>query len=103
MKNKKDKLKEIFDSDEFNLLNIESSEKVEVKEEDQRLIDSFQEISNFFERHERPPGKGQIMEFKLYSRLESIKKDPSKWKFPKVEFGTGKWSDCIYECAVPIQ
>lgn len=80
MKNKENKLKEIFDSDEFNLLNIESSEKVQVKEEDQRLIDSFQEISNFYEKHERPPGKGQIMEFKLYSRLESMKKDPSKVK-----------------------
>lgn len=61
-------------------MNIESSEKVEVKEEDQRLIDSFQEISNFYEKHKRPPGNVEIMEFKLYSRLESIKKDSSKVK-----------------------
>ena len=80
MKKKKNKLKEIFDSDEFNLLNIESSVKVEVKEESQRLIDSFQEISNFYEKHERPPSKGSVIEFKLYSRLESIKKVPSKVK-----------------------
>jgi hypothetical protein len=80
MKNKVDKLKEIFDSDQFNLLNIESSENVEVNEVDQRLIDSFQEISNFYEKHERLPGMVHIMEFKLYSRLESIKKDPSKVK-----------------------
>ena len=80
MKNKENKLKEIFDSDEFNLLNIESSDKVEVKEESQRLIDSFQEISNYYEKHERPPSKGSVIEFKLYSRLESIKKVPSKVK-----------------------
>lgn len=80
MKNKGNKLKEIFDSDEFNLLNVNSSENTEVKEEDQRLIDSFQAISDFYEKNGKPPGKEQIMEFKLFSRLESIKKDPSKVK-----------------------
>lgn len=78
MMNKKDKLNEIFATDEFNLLNIESFTQEDFKEEDQRLIDSFQEISNFYEKHKRPPGMEEVIEFKLYSRLESIRKDPSK-------------------------
>lgn len=80
MKNKENKLKDVFDSDEFNLLNVDSTDKTTVKEEDQRLIDSFQEISDFYETNERPPSKSGILEFKLFSRLESIKKSASKVK-----------------------
>lgn len=80
MKNKENKLKDVFDSDEFNLLNVDSTDKTTVKEEDQRLIDSFQEISDFYETNDRPPSKSGILEFKLFSRLESIKKSASKVK-----------------------
>jgi len=80
MKNKENKLKDVFDSDEFNLLNVDSTDKTTVKEEDQRLIDSFQEISDFYETNDRPPSKSGILEFKLFSRLEAIKKNASKVK-----------------------
>lgn len=80
MKNKEDKLKEIFETDQFNLLHSEANEKSEHCEEDQRLIDSFKEISEFYEEHNIAPGKNGILEFKLHSRLEHIRKSPSKVK-----------------------
>lgn len=80
MKDKINRLKEIFNSDEFDLLNVESTNKPIIKEEDQRLIDSFQEISDFHEKNGRPPTSKGITEYILFSRLESIKKTPSKVK-----------------------
>lgn len=51
---KKLTLDDIFDDDEFGLL--ESKAKVSyIKSEDERLIDSFQEINAFFEKHKREP------------------------------------------------
>lgn len=75
-----DKLKAIFNSDEFNLLKVELTENLKTKEEHQRLIDSFKEISDFYEKNDRLPRAEEIKEFKLLSRLESIKKSPSKVK-----------------------
>ena len=47
MSSKGEKLREIFNTDEFNLLNVESDQKSSKTEQQQRLIDSFQEISDF--------------------------------------------------------
>ncbi|MDC0338966.1 GIY-YIG nuclease family protein [Flavobacteriales bacterium] len=79
MKDKNKKLKAIFNSDQFNLLNVESK-KDGPKEEDQRLIDSFQEISDFFEANGREPEENGMVEFKLFSRLQSIRNTPAKVK-----------------------
>ena len=52
--NKKKSLEDIFNDDEFGIL--ESKAKVSnVKSEDERLIDSFQEINAFFEKNKREP------------------------------------------------
>jgi len=80
MSSKGEKLREIFNTDEFNLLNVESDQKSSKTEQQQRLIDSFQEISDFYEKNRKLPEKNGILEFKLFSRLESIKKSPSKVK-----------------------
>jgi hypothetical protein len=51
---KKKTLEDIFNDDEFGIL--ESKAKVSnVKSEDERLIDSFQEINAFFEKNNREP------------------------------------------------
>ena len=73
MKNKKDKLREIFETDHFSLLDIDSKQN-SAKVPDQLLVDSFQEISNFFEKHNREPTESEdIIEIvsKVTTNLES--------------------------------
>ena len=80
-KTKKDKLSEIFENDLFGLLTIDESKQASISPQDSRLIDSFQEISNFYETNKRCPVLGDdIGEYRLASRLAAIKKDPKKVK-----------------------
>lgn len=78
---KKDKLSEIFDSDLLGLLEVNEPKKTSLSPQDSRLIDSFQEISDFYETNKRCPELGDdIGEYRLASRLAAIKKDPKKVK-----------------------
>lgn len=78
--NKKD-LKKIIDDDEFGILEIKVKSSADDQTED-RLIASFQEINTFFRKNEREPrpNSDDISEFKLYSRLEMLRKDRRKAK-----------------------
>ena len=78
-KTKKDKLSEIFESDLLGLLAVDEPLVTPVSPQDSRLIDSFQEISDFYETNQRCPELGDdICEYRLASRLAAIKKDPKK-------------------------
>ena len=80
-KTKKDKLSEIFESDLLGLLAVDEPKATLVSPQDSRLIDSFQEISDFYETNQRCPELGDdIGEDRLASRLAAIKKDPKKVK-----------------------
>lgn len=80
-KTKKDKLSEIFESDLLGLLAVDEPKNTPVSPQDSRLIDSFQEISDFYETNQRCPELGDdIGEYRLASRLAAIKKDPKKVK-----------------------
>lgn len=80
-KTKKDKLSEIFESDLLGLLAVDEPKTTPVSPQDSRLIDSFQEISDFYETNQRCPELGDdIGEYRLASRLAAIKKDPKKVK-----------------------
>jgi hypothetical protein len=80
-KTKKDKLSEIFESDLLGLLAVDEPKNPPVSPQDSRLIDSFQEISDFYETNQRCPELGDdIGEYRLASRLAAIKKDPKKVK-----------------------
>ena len=80
-KTKKDKLSEIFESDLLGLLAVDEPKATPVSPQDSRLIDSFQEISDFYEANQRCPELGDdIGEYRLASRLAAIKKDPKKVK-----------------------
>src|SRR5690606_17702129 len=46
--------------------------------QDERLIESFQEINAFFEKNNREPEATNVTEFKLLSRLKSLRQDASK-------------------------
>ena len=80
-KTKKDKLSEIYESDLLGLLAVDETKTAPVSSQDSRLIDSFQEISDFYETNQRCPEFGDdIGEYRLASRLAAIKKDPKKVK-----------------------
>jgi len=76
---KKKTLEDIFNDDEFGILDSKPKNS-NVKSEDERLIESFQEINVFFEKNDREP-KSNVMpisEHKLGTRLVQLKKDAKK-------------------------
>lgn len=74
---KKVTLDDIFNDDEFGILDSKAKAS-NVKTEDDRLIDSFQEINVFFEKNNREPEETNVTEFKLLSRLKGLREDAKK-------------------------
>lgn len=75
----KDKiLDDIFNDDPDGLLNVKP--RVKPISSDDRLVSSFEEINLFFEANNREPepSKSSIGEYKLYTRLKSLREDGSK-------------------------
>lgn len=71
-------LKEIFENDPLGLLKVKPSNYL-ARNEDERLVASFQDINNFYEQKNREPELGRdIQEHMLYSRLKSIRENPEK-------------------------
>lgn len=72
------KLQELLDNDPLGLLNIKPSNSP-ARNEDERLVASFQEINDFIEANNREPKQDSgIQEHQLYSRLKSIRENPTK-------------------------
>ena len=77
--NLEEELTKILSKDPLNILKIKSR-GVSVSS-DNKLIDSFEEISKFREETGKiPKKKNDIRERTLFSRLEQLKKDPNKIK-----------------------
>lgn len=77
-------LKEIFENDPLGLLVIKPTNS-SGRNEDERLVASFQEINLFFEQNNREPELGDgIQEHQLNSRLKSIRENPLKMEMLKV-------------------
>ncbi|WP_339663264.1 GIY-YIG nuclease family protein [uncultured Polaribacter sp.] len=74
---KKKTLADIFNDDEFGILDYKPKNS-NVKTEDERLIESFQDINAFFEKNNREPEATNVTEFKLLSRLKALRKDAKK-------------------------
>ena len=72
-------LKLIFENDTLGLLKTKPISSPITS--DQRLISSFEEINTFFSEHNREPSETlDIIERKLFSRLNEIRKDSFKIK-----------------------
>jgi hypothetical protein len=72
------KLQEIFENDPLGLLNIKPSTSP-ARNEDERLVASFQEINAFYEKNKRAPEQGGgLQEHQLYSRLKSLRENATK-------------------------
>ena len=78
-------LNEIFDSDDLGLLNLKPS-SAPSRNEDERLVASFNEINFFFEKNNREPeyDETDVFELQLYSRLKSIRDNPIKSEMLKI-------------------
>jgi hypothetical protein len=74
---KKITLDDIFDDDDFGILDTKAKTST-LKSDNERLIDSFQEIVDFFEKHGRLPEEKNVTEFKLQARLKSLNNDENK-------------------------
>lgn len=76
---RKQKLAQILSDDNIGLLDYPNENKNTQSPENSRLIDSFQEISDFFEDNHRLPEMGDdIGEYRLASRLAGIRNNPKK-------------------------
>jgi len=75
----KDKiLKNIFEDDPFGLLNVKPTNSP-ARNEDERLVASFQEINDFYEKNNREPEQGGgIQEHQLFARLKSLRENSAK-------------------------
>lgn len=67
-------LDDIFDDDEFGLLDVKPKTSI-VKSDEDRLIDSFQEINAFYEKNNREPSSTSMSEYGLLSRLKSLREN----------------------------
>ncbi|MDN4493094.1 GIY-YIG nuclease family protein [Ureibacillus aquaedulcis] len=77
MENKPKSLEDIFASDELGLLDVKDAPKPITEHE--RLINSFEEIVEFYKENNRLPFEGNsIKERKLYYRLENIRENGEK-------------------------
>lgn len=75
------KLQEIIESDSFGLLVDETARKTVRTFEEQRLIEGFQQISDFYELKGRCPCEdGDMSEYMLFNRLKAIRENPQKVK-----------------------
>ena len=82
MAKKKLTLEDIFNDDEFGLL--ESKEKKStVKTEEDRLIDSFEEINIFIDKNGREPRKSSMAEYGLMARLKNFRNNEVQKKILK--------------------
>jgi hypothetical protein len=71
-------LDEIFANDPFGLLTIKPSASP-ARNEEERLVASFQEINEFYEKNKREPNQtGGIQEHQLYTRLKGLRENPTK-------------------------
>ncbi len=73
-------LDEIIEDDDFHLIEItKKPSSVGAKSEEQRLIDSFQEINNFYEKNNREPKEGSdFSETQLAYRLSGLRSNDFK-------------------------
>lgn len=67
-------LDDIFNDDDFGIL--ESSIKTStIKTDDDRIIDAFEEINVFYDKHGREPSTSSMSEFTLSAKLKNFRQD----------------------------
>jgi T5orf172 domain len=75
-------LDDIFDDDDFGLLN-QKDKSTNIKTDEDRLIDSFEEINAFYEKNNSEPSTSTMSEYSLSARLKGFRSDDSKKRILK--------------------
>ncbi|MGJ1509954.1 GIY-YIG nuclease family protein [Sphingobacterium siyangense] len=70
-------LDDIFNDDDFGLLNAREEHSY-IRTDEDRLIDSFEELNSFFEKNDREPTKTSMSEYTLHARLSEFRTNPLK-------------------------
>jgi predicted DNA-binding transcriptional regulator len=82
MGKKKLTIDDIFDDDDFGLLD--SKVKIStVKTDEDRLIDSFEEINVFIDKNDREPSKSSMSEYGLLAKLKNFRENEEQKKVLK--------------------
>ncbi len=82
MAKKKLTIDDIFDDDDFGLLNSKAKIST-VKSDEDRLIDSFEEINAFFDKNKREPNKSSMSEYGLMAKLKNFRENEAQKKVLK--------------------
>lgn len=75
-------LDDIFNEDDFGLLDS-SEKKSVIKTDEDRLLESFEEINSFFEKNKREPSNSSIAEYSLLARLKEFRNNENKKRIVK--------------------
>lgn len=75
-------LDDIFDDDEFGLLNVKQKSS-NIKTEEDRLIDAFEEINIFIDKNDREPSTSSMLEYGLFAKLRNFKENEKDKKILK--------------------
>ena len=79
---KKISLDDIFNDDDFGLLDSKAKTS-NIKSEEDRLIDSFEEINAFVDKNGREPNASSMSEYGLLAKLKNFRQDEEKKKIVK--------------------
>ena len=82
MAKKKLTLDDIFNDDDFGLLDSKVKTST-VKTDQDRLIDSFEEINTFIDKNEREPRKSSMSEYSLMAKLKNFRENEGQKKILK--------------------
>ena len=75
-------LDDIFNEDDFGLLDSNEKKSV-IKTDEDRLLESFEEINSFFEKNKREPSTSSIAEYSLLARLKEFRNNENKKRIVK--------------------
>jgi len=82
MTKKKLSIDDIFNDDDFGLLDSKVKTSI-VKTDEDRLIDSFEEINVFFDKNKREPNKSSMSEYGLLAKLKNFRENETQKKVLK--------------------
>ena len=82
MAKKKLTIEDIFNDDDFGLLDSKLKTSA-VKTDEERLIDSFDEINSFFDKNQREPNKSSMSEYGLLAKLKNFRENEAQKKILK--------------------
>lgn len=76
------KIEDVFNDPEFNSIEVNKKTSL-VKTDEERLIDSFEEINVFIDKNDREPNKSSMSEYGLMAKLKNFRENEEQKKILK--------------------